>query len=199
MQPILVVVISGLALTAAYDPLIDRLAPAGFSFTPPSRTAHNSCLYPTDPGCKLQCRPHDPVLERALAPWWDVKLDSNLWRTNCDTVGERWGQAYLGRISNGELWYKRCSRGSDDEPVDDLMLLFGVLLQLAEEIGLPDLEFTFNMGDQPFTDRSYWAPVSSLCLLAAATVSPGVSRHPCPYKAHIPLSQCCSDHRCLNL
>lgn len=41
-------------------------------------------------------------------------------------------------------------------------MVLGVVSDLANVVGLPDVVFNFNIGDQPFTDKVYWTAVPQI-------------------------------------
>mmetsp|Transcript_41166 Transcript_41166/g.128309 ORF Transcript_41166/g.128309 Transcript_41166/m.128309 type:complete len:480 (-) Transcript_41166:67-1506(-) len=123
--------------------------------------------------CALGCRVHEEVLEEALEPWWDHRLQPEALQEACRSVGSHFSQGYIGAIVGGRVFYKCCSRGhggcdggsgglDEDGGFSDLQLILTLVAEVAEEAGLPDMYFLFNTGDQPFTDKVYWNPIPQL-------------------------------------
>jgi len=117
--------------------------------------------------CALQCPDSEPALSRGFRQWWDVSVTAATAEELCVLMAP-FALTFVGYIVGGQVRYRCCSseecegshlRNVRGRPYTDLDLLLGIIQEVATATRLPDLAFTFNIGDQPFLDRLYWAPV----------------------------------------
>eukprot|EP00928_Gymnodinium_smaydae_P031215 TRINITY_DN22980_c0_g1_i1.p1 TRINITY_DN22980_c0_g1~~TRINITY_DN22980_c0_g1_i1.p1 ORF type:complete len:473 (+),score=86.75 TRINITY_DN22980_c0_g1_i1:60-1478(+) len=122
--------------------------------------------------CKLKCQAHEAPLERGFEHWWDHALPQAAMLESCDKGFDRFSGTFIAAITRGQVMYRCCTRGDNCDPSEvnvlgneergrtsDLELLMMMLQEVVTEFQIADTYVTFNTGDQPYTDKSYWAPV----------------------------------------
>lgn len=120
--------------------------------------------------CSLGCKAHETVLHEAFRPWWDNRVHGKVMRDGCR---EQSSNTYLGAIAHKAVYFL-CCRGSSGceppqkmllksgKPVTYLQMLLSLITEIAAEVELPDMYFSFNIGDYPVTDKVYWSPFPML-------------------------------------
>jgi len=123
--------------------------------------------------CALGCQVEEPGLEEALLPWSSPnikRLAPTLWHSMC-RGGQHFSLAFVAVLRGGRLYWKCCSLPQECETggqevngdvAQDPELWLQVVLDVARAARLPDMDFCFNTGDQPFTLREKWPPVPQL-------------------------------------
>jgi len=142
--------------------------------------------------CGLGCHEEEGPLALALQPWVGVETGPALWteleKGVCEYYGgvtNRQKEVVSVRVAGGRV-YRRCCPGKrgryepvqecrgnaaplheGDSETTDAALILSIVLEVARETDLPDVAFSFQVGESVATEQAYWAPAPLVHFVAA--------------------------------